>query len=139
MPKENHKVTIEFPATGQKVETTTADIEKAAKRIDRGGDPGPGHNAAGGVAADRLRSFVERIERLEEEKAAVAADVREFYAEAKAAGYDTKVLRQTICLRKMDPHDRATQWAELETYCRALDVQLSFDLGDGDAKADGEA
>ena len=55
----------------------------------------------GGVAGERLRSFVERIERLEEEKVALSADIREVYAEAKGAGFDIKVMRQLIRLRKM--------------------------------------
>ncbi len=74
----------------------------------------------GGVAADRLRSLIERIERLEEEKAALAADVREIYAEAKADGFDTKVMRQIVRLRKMDSGDRAEQEAILDLYKSAL-------------------
>lgn len=74
----------------------------------------------GGVAADRLRSFVERIERLEEEKQALAADIREVYSEAKGAGFDVKVLRQLIRLRKMDSDDRSHMEAILDTYERAL-------------------
>ncbi len=76
----------------------------------------------GGIAADRLRSFVERIERLEEEKAALAADIREVYAEAKGVGFDVKVLRQIIRLRKMDQADRREQEELLEVYMRALDM-----------------
>jgi uncharacterized protein (UPF0335 family) len=63
----------------------------------------------GGIAAERLKSFVERIERLEEEKAALAADVREVFAEAKATGFDTKIMRQVIKLRKMEQNDRQEQ------------------------------
>jgi len=74
----------------------------------------------GGVAADRLRSLIERIERLEEEKAALAADVREIYSEAKADGFDTKVMRQIVRLRKMDSGDRAEQEAILDLYKSAL-------------------
>jgi len=76
-----------------------------------------------GIAADRLRSFVERIERLEEEKAALSADVREIYAEAKSVGFDTKVLRQVIKLRKMEQADRQEQEQLLETYMSALGMQ----------------
>jgi len=76
----------------------------------------------GGIAADRLRAFVERIERLEEEKAALAADIREVYAEAKGVGYDTKIMRQIVRLRKMDSQDRQEQEAILELYRRALDL-----------------
>jgi uncharacterized protein (UPF0335 family) len=76
----------------------------------------------GGISAQRLRSFVERVERLEEEKAALAGDIREVYAEAKGAGFDVKVLRQVVRLRKLDKADRQQQEALLETYLRALDM-----------------
>jgi uncharacterized protein (UPF0335 family) len=74
----------------------------------------------GGVAADRLRSFIERIERLEEEKKALAEDIREVYSEAKGAGFDIKVMRQLIKLRKMDNDDRSEMEAILDVYERAL-------------------
>ncbi len=74
----------------------------------------------GGVAADRLRSFVERIERLEEEKQVLAADIREVYGEAKGTGFDVKVLRQIIRLRKMDDGDRSEMEEILSVYRRAL-------------------
>jgi len=74
----------------------------------------------GGVAGERLKSFIERIERLEEEKAALAADVREVYAEAKGEGFDAKVMRQIVRLRKMDSTDREEQEAVLELYKQAL-------------------
>ncbi|GAB4523361.1 MAG: DUF2312 domain-containing protein [Parvularculaceae bacterium] len=74
----------------------------------------------GGVAADRLRSFIERIERLEEEKAALAGDIREVYAEAKGEGFDSKVMRQVVRLRKMDRNDRQEQEALLDLYLHAL-------------------
>ncbi len=76
----------------------------------------------GGIAADRLRTFVERIERLEEEKAAITADIREVYAEAKGAGFDAKILRQIVRLRRLDQADRREQEALLELYKRALDL-----------------
>ena len=72
------------------------------------------------VARDQLRSIVERIERLEEDKATIAVDIKEVYAEAKAFGYDTKIMRQVIRLRKMDPADRNEQEELLETYLNAL-------------------
>ena len=74
----------------------------------------------GGVAGDRLRSFIERIERLEEEKAALAGDIREVYAEAKGNGFDAKIMRQVIRLRKMDPADRQEMDSLLDVYMRAL-------------------
>ena len=76
----------------------------------------------GGVAAERLRSFVERIERLEEEKAVLAADIKEIYAEAKGNGFDIKILRQVVRLRKMNPADRQEQEEILDVYKRALDL-----------------
>jgi len=76
-----------------------------------------------GIAADRLRSFLERIERLEEEKAGLTADIREVYAEAKGGGFDTKVMRQIVRLRKMDSADRQEQEALLEVYRRAIGLE----------------
>ena len=75
---------------------------------------------AGGIAAERLKSLIERIERLEEEKAAIAGDIREVYSEAKSAGFETKIMRQLIRLRKMEPHDRSEQEQLLDVYKRAL-------------------
>jgi uncharacterized protein (UPF0335 family) len=69
---------------------------------------------------DRLRLLIERIERLEEEKKGIADDIRDVYAEAKAVGYDTKIMRKIIALRKMKPDDRAEMEAILETYKCAL-------------------
>jgi uncharacterized protein (UPF0335 family) len=74
----------------------------------------------GGIAKERLRSFVERIERLEEEKAALAGDLREVYAEAKSAGFDTKIMRQIVRLRKLDNAERQEQEALLDLYKQAV-------------------
>jgi uncharacterized protein (UPF0335 family) len=75
----------------------------------------------GGIAGDRLiKSFVERIERLEEEKKALANDIKEVYAEAKGNGFDTKIMRQVIRLRKMDKDDLDEQDALIDVYKRAL-------------------
>lgn len=80
---------------------------------------GKKHNS-GGIAADQLKSFVERIERLEEEKTGIQGDIKEVYAEAKGTGYDTKIIRQAIRLRKMEKADRQEQKALLELYLEAL-------------------
>lgn len=72
------------------------------------------------VAAERLRSFLERVENLEEEKANIMGDIKEIYAEAKGEGYDTKILRQIIRLRKMDRAERQEQEALLDLYLSAL-------------------
>lgn len=74
----------------------------------------------GGVAADQLRSLIERIERLEEEKAALAADVRDVFAEAKGNGFDVKALREVLKLRKKDAAERDEEEAVLDLYKRAL-------------------
>ena len=76
--------------------------------------------AEGSVAADELRLLIERIERLEEEKKAIADDVKDVYAEAKARGYDTKTMRAIVRLRKMENHVRQEAEALLETYKAAL-------------------
>jgi len=75
---------------------------------------------AGGIAADRLRSLVDRIERLEEERKALGGDIRDIYAEAKSAGFDVKVLRQLIRIRKQEPADVEEQETLLDVYRRAL-------------------
>ena len=77
------------------------------------------HNS-GGDSSDQLRSYIERIERLGEEKAALAADIREVFAEAKGNGFDVKIMRQAIRLRKLDNDDRDEQEALLDLYMRAL-------------------
>ncbi|HXX03590.1 MAG TPA: DUF2312 domain-containing protein [Xanthobacteraceae bacterium] len=71
-------------------------------------------------AKDHLKAFVERVERLEEEKKALADDVRDVYAEAKANGFDVKALRAVVKLRKLDVNERREQEAVLETYLHAL-------------------
>ena len=86
-------------------------------------DGGPGHpmgDAAHGVAKEQLRSVVERVERLEEEKKAIADDIKDVYAEAKANGFDTKVLKKVVSLRKQDASERAEQEMVLDTYLDAL-------------------
>jgi uncharacterized protein (UPF0335 family) len=75
---------------------------------------------AGGIAADRLRSLVDRIERLEEERKALGSDIRDIYSEAKSAGFDVKVLRQLIRVRKQEPADIEEQETLLDVYRRAL-------------------
>ena len=69
---------------------------------------------------DRLRLLIERVERLEEEKKGIADDIRDVYSEAKAVGYDTKIMRQIVRLRKMKPDDRAEMEAILDVYKAAL-------------------
>ena len=75
----------------------------------------------GGIASDRLRSLIERLERLEEEKKALSEDIRDIYAEAKSAGFDVKIMRTIIKLRKMNASDREEQQYLLDTYRKALE------------------
>ncbi len=79
--------------------------------------------AKSGFAKEHLKSFIERIERLEEEKAALAADIREVYSEAKGTGFDTKIMRQVVRLRRLDTADRQEQDAILDLYMSALGMK----------------
>lgn len=83
----------------------------------------------GGIAAEQLRSFIERIERISEERDALGADIRDVYAEAKANGYDTKIMRQVIRERKMEPREREERESLLDLYRRALGMLADTDLG----------
>ena len=80
------------------------------------------NNIIGGMDVNRLRSLIERIERLEEEKKALGGDIRDIYAEAKSAGFDVKIMRTIIKLRKMNASDREEQEYLLDTYRKALDL-----------------
>ena len=84
---------------------------------------GIGHNSQS-PAADQLRLFIERVERLEEEKKALADDIKDAYSEAKSQGYDAKAMRQIVRLRKMTNDDRAEMEAILDTYKSALGMNL---------------
>ena len=79
--------------------------------------------AKSGFAKEHLRSFVERIERLEEEKKALADDIKEVYSEAKGTGFDTKIMRQVIRMRKLDKADFQEQEAMLDLYLTAMDMR----------------
>src|SRR3954452_25072163 len=98
-----------------------------------------GHNSkkprAGGVAVDQLKSILTRVEKLEEEKAGLAADIRDVFAEAKGNGFDVKAIRTILKMRKMDAQERAEQEPVLDTYLVALGMQMTRDLGDGEGAA----
>ena len=81
-----------------------------------------GHNSAaeGGIAADRLRSIIERVERLDEERKALAGDIKDIFSEAKSAGFDVKVVKQIIRIRKQEPAEVEEQETLLDIYRRAL-------------------
>ena len=76
----------------------------------------------GGISSDRLRSLIERIEKLEEDKREIATDIREVFAEAKSAGFEVKIMRTILKLRKMDAADRDEQEILIDTYRKALDM-----------------
>lgn len=78
------------------------------------------NNEVGGVSADRLRQYIERVERLEEERAGITDDIKDIYSEAKSAGFETKVMRQLVKLRKMDSQKRQEQEELLELYKAAI-------------------
>lgn len=75
------------------------------------------------IAADQLRLFIERIERLEEEKKGIADDIRDVYSEAKANGYETKIMREIVKLRRMEKHVRQEHEAVLDVYKAALGLE----------------
>ncbi len=78
---------------------------------------------AGGIAAERLKQFIERVERLEDERKALGADIREVYSEAKAVGFEPKIMRQIVKLRQMDGDDLKEQESLLEVYKHALGME----------------
>lgn len=113
---------------GHKPKTKKPDVvtKKAASKPAKGPDnasekedvPGVGHNS--GVSGSRLKSFVERVERLMEEKAAIADDIKDVYAEAGASGFDKKIVRKVVSLRRMDAEKRREEQELIELYCAAI-------------------
>jgi uncharacterized protein (UPF0335 family) len=93
-----------------------------------------GQNRVGGVAVDQLKSIIGRVEKLEEEKAGIAADIRDVFTEAKGNGFDVKAIRTIIKMRKQDAQEREEAESVLDTYLRALGMQP--DLFDGDEKGE---
>ena len=82
----------------------------------------------GGVAGEQLKSFIERIERLEEEKRALSGDIKEVYAEAKGTGFEPKIMRQIIKLRKMDKEEVDEEESLLDLYKRALGMMPGAEM-----------
>lgn len=126
-------VTLHFPGR-EPIHTDTDRIKQAAARMEldstaasrrppreeRVGDNSGDDTEVGGIAADRLRSIVERIERLEEERKKLADDVKDIFAEAKSAGFDVKVVRRLLADRKKNPAEVEEQETLLDLYKRAL-------------------
>jgi uncharacterized protein (UPF0335 family) len=92
----------------------------------------------GGIAGEHLRSFIERIERLEEEKRTLSKDIKEVYAEAKGTGFDAKIMRQIIRIRRMDKDDLDEQETLLDIYKRALGMLADTPLGEAALRAAAE-
>ena len=95
--------------------------------------PGIGHNSespkdVGGIVGDRLKSYIERIERLEEEKNALAEDIKEIYIEVKAAGFEAKIVRKIVSLRKVEVEKRREESELLGLYMTAIGMQHEMDL-----------
>lgn len=90
---------------------------------------GMGHNSKSSFAQGQLKSLVDRIERLEEEKKTISGDIREIYSEAKANGFDTKILRKIVSIRKMDRNQREEEQAMIDLYMEALGMLRDTPLG----------
>jgi uncharacterized protein (UPF0335 family) len=88
----------------------------------------------GGVQAEQLKQFIERIEKLEEEKKSLSDDIRDVYAESKAHGYDPKIIRQVVRIRKMDKNERDEQEHLLDVYKAALGLIPSFERQEGESE-----
>lgn len=104
-------------------ESAKAKARSAKNDIPDDEDPDEQEDGAasvGGIAADRLRSIIERIERLEEEKTSLGNDIKDIYAEAKSAGFDAKVVKKIVAIRKQEPKEVEEQESLLDIYRRAL-------------------
>ena len=95
--------------------------EDVSETLEKHSSPSIGHNSnPGGIAAERLKSFVERVERLEEEKAGIQEDIKEIFQEAKGTGFDVKIMRAIIRLRKKDRDERYEEQELIKLYADAL-------------------
>lgn len=95
----------------------------AAQQASAAPSPVPSTGRKGAFAKDQLKSFIDRIERLNEERDALSADIREVFAEAKGTGFDTKIMRMVLRMRKLDKADFQEQEAILDLYLTALDMR----------------
>lgn len=111
-------VTIRLPDGTETPPATLAQLKEATAAVKRSREEESPYT--NGVARDHLRAFVERIERLEEEKKSIADDIKDVYGEAKGCGFQPAILRKVIALRKKDPAKRAEEQAILDTYLVAL-------------------
>lgn len=104
----------------QTIDVQADQIRAHANRLRTKSAQDAEETAVGGIAVERLRSLIERIERLEEEKKALSNDIKDLFSEAKSAGFDTKVLRQLLALRRKEPAEVDEQETLLDLYRRAL-------------------
>lgn len=104
-------MTIQF-GDGEPIETSVEHMSKAADALS--------NRAIGG---DQLKAFIERVERLEEEKAGIAGDIKEIYAEAKGSGFNASVMRKIVAMRRRDPNERSEEEAIADLYLEALGMQ----------------
>lgn len=101
------------------------EIEEVTEKLQQHTSPPIGHNTnVGGIAAERLKAFVERIERLEDEKKGIQDDIKDIYAEAKGTGFDVKIIRKLIQARKQDEQERRETKELFELYALALGVEV---------------
>ncbi len=108
------------PPGSRQIPVDQGDGPAKNKRAKSGGNAPPPDLAESGVAADELKQFIERIERLQEEKAGIQSDIKDVFAELKGRGFDAKAVRSIIAMRKQDHAERQEQEAILELYMQAL-------------------
>jgi uncharacterized protein (UPF0335 family) len=102
-----------------------AEIEEVTEKLNQHTSPPIGHNSnVGGIAAERLRSFVERLERLEEEKKGISDDMKDIYLEAKGTGFDAKIIRKIIAIRKKDVEKEREEKELVHLYALALGMEV---------------
>lgn len=130
MPRHQEN-TVTIHVKGESYTLNEKQLEQAADRLDKAprrvSDPRPG-----GIAVDQLRSIVERIERMQEEAAGIASDIRDIFAESKGNGYCPKTLRKIIRLRAMDAAERDEAEHLLDTYSQALGLKPQMDMFERD-------
>lgn len=121
----NDGITTTITVRGQKYELNDKQLDEVATRIAQ--DP-----SVGGVEVPKLKSYIERIERLEEDKAAIGSDIKDVFAEAKSNGFDVKAMRGVLKLRKLTTNERTAREYMLDLYKKALGMQPSFDFEGGE-------
>lgn len=130
--EDGSRITIEIGRDASKVMRRAAEIMRSngAEITYEGSSAAPAPDEhEGNVSASQLKAFVERIERLEEEKAGVAGDIKDVYSEAKSSGFNVKAIRKIVSIRKMDQEKRREEEAILEIYMQALGMLADTPLG----------